>query len=208
MCTRVYITAIYPSEIVAPMKQGATTETTPARLIARPGTGFSSDDEHLFRDLLERFAVLAETCFRFSRGIYLRVSGSPEPNTEDAVRRNLSIARRVFGEGLLEILAVVYLKKSISLAELQGTLGETPAEPLRRKLRILQASGLIQTAAPYERADQAHYTLTHKGTIIARLGEPVFLYLRLAEGWIRSAVEEAATAETETSHKIDPPRPE
>ena len=63
MCTRVYITAIYPSEIVVPMKQGATTETTPARLIARPGTGFSSDDEHLFRDLLERFAVLAETCF-------------------------------------------------------------------------------------------------------------------------------------------------
>ena len=90
MCTRVYITAIYPSEIVAPMKQGATTETTPVRLIARPGTGLSSDDEHLFRDLLERFAVLAETCFRFSRGIYLRVSGSPEPNTEDAVRRNLS----------------------------------------------------------------------------------------------------------------------
>src|SRR2546422_2116772 len=122
---------------------------------------------------------------------------------EDAVRRNLSIARRVFGEGLLEILAVVYLKKSVSLAELQGTLGETPAEPLRRKLRILQASGLIQTAAPYERADQAHYTLTHKGTIIARLGEPVFLYLRLAEGWIRSAVEETATAETGASDKID-----
>jgi len=192
MCTRVYITAIYPSEIVAPMKQGATTETTPVRLIARPGTGLSSDDEHLFRDLLERFAVLAETCFRFSRGIYLRVSGSPEPNTEDAVRRNLSIARRVFAEGLLEILA-----------ELQGTLGGTSAELLRRKLRILQASGLVQTAAPYERADQAHYTLTHKGTIIARLGEPVFLYLRLAEGWIKSAIEETATAETEASDKID-----
>src|SRR3989441_9801509 len=100
------------------MKECPTIDTTTARLIVRPGTGFSSDDEHLFRDLLERFAVLAETCFRFSRGIYLRVSGSPEPNTEDAVRRNLSIARRGFGEGLLEILAVVYLKKSVSRAAL------------------------------------------------------------------------------------------
>src|SRR2546425_1831822 len=84
-----------------------------------------------------------------------------------------------------------------------GDPGGTSAELLRRKLRILQASGLVQTAAPYERPDQAHYTLTHKGTIVARLGEPVFLYLRLAEGWIKSAIEETATAETEASDKID-----
>lgn len=185
------------------MKQAAPTEATPARPAAGAGTGLSSEDERLFRDLLERFAVLAETCFRFSRGIYLRVSGSPEPNVTEAVERNLAIARRVFGERLLEILAVMYLRKSVSLTELEGILGGVPTALLRRKLRTLQVSGLVQTATPYGRADQAHYTLTHKGTIIARLGEPVFLYLRLAEGWMKSNAEEQPTAVAEAAEKAN-----
>lgn len=186
------------------MKQAATSEATPTRLPTSAGTGLSSGDEHLFRDLLERFAVLAETCFRFSRGIYLRVSGSPEPNVNDALERNLAIARRVFGEGLLEILAVMYLKKSVDATELEKILGGVPTALLRRKLRILQASGLVQTATPYARADQVHYTLTHKGTIIARLGEPVFLYLRLADGWTKAIVEEQPTAVTAPDANADP----
>jgi DNA-binding MarR family transcriptional regulator len=107
----------------------------------------------------------------------------------------------VFGEGLLEVLAILYLKKSLDLKGLGGILGMTPSR-LGLKLQILEASGLVEATPPHERAGQTHYALTHKGTIIARLGEPVFLYLRLADGWMTSAVEEPAAAEGEARDKI------
>ena len=49
------------------------------------------------------------------------------------------------------------------------------------------------------------YTLTHKGTMIAKLGEPVFLYLRLADGWMKPVVLEEPPPPEETE---DPTPPE
>src|SRR2546426_524840 len=80
-----------------------------SRLAPTPAARLSPQDEHIFRELMERFAVLSEMCFRFS--------------------------------------------------------------------------------------------LTHKGIVIARLGEPVFLYLRLAEGWNTPTSEVRPTAEAEGAEK-------
>jgi DNA-binding HxlR family transcriptional regulator len=149
-------------------------------------------DEHLFRDFFERFAVLAETCSRFSKAIYVRAEGGPEADREGAVRRSLSIARRVFGEGLVDILAVLYLKNSIQVEELQRFVADLSIGATSEKLLRLESSGLVQREPPFDKAAMARYSLTHKGTIIAQLGEPVFLYLRLTEGWTKSGMEEAA----------------
>jgi DNA-binding HxlR family transcriptional regulator len=166
----------------------------------------SQTDERLFGDLLDRFAVLAESCFRFSQDVYRRTGAPPGENLDETVRKNLSLARRLFGERHLEILAVLALMQPVRLDDLQEILGGFSEEMLSERLRSLVTAGLVQREEAYGRIESARYALTHKGTIIAHLGEPVFLYLRLAEGWTGSASEEAPAGDADAGDDSGEPR--
>ncbi len=96
----------------------------------------SPKDQEIFRDLAERFAVLAQTCFQFSRDIYLRTGGPVELHDEETIRRNISIAQHDFGNRLVEILAIIYFKKSVSFQA-----------PIRREIRT-NATVLPEAKAP------------------------------------------------------------
>ena len=172
-----------------------------SRLAPTPAARLSPQDEHIFGELMERFAVLSEMCFRFSQDIYLRTGAVPELDVEETVRRNVSIARRVFGDRFLEILATVYLKKSVGARELAAILGGLTTPDISRKLRALEMAGLVESGPSFGEPDQTRFSLTHKGIVIARLGEPVFLYLRLAEGWNTPTSEVRPAAEAEGAEK-------
>ena len=170
----------------------------------RPEGSFTSEphavhpaqsDQELFRELMNGFTVLAETCDRFSREVYRRSGTPPETDLAGTVERNLKIARTVFEKWCLEILAVTYLNKSSSLPELERALGAIHPTLLRVKLRKLVAMGLVQTNTVSKRNAERRYSLTHKGQMITRLGEPVFLYLRLADGWRNAPSTEASETE-------------
>ena len=161
----------------------------------------SPQDEHIFRELMERFAVLSEMCFRFSQDIYLRTGAVPELDVEETVRRNVSIARRVFGDRFLEILGTIYLKKSVGAGELAAILGGLTTPDISRKLRVLEMAGLVESGPSFGEPDQTRFSLTHKGVVIARLGEPVFLYLRLAEGWNAPTTPVRPAAQAEAAEK-------
>jgi len=141
-----------------------------------------SSDERLFRDLMDRFTVLAEACARFSQEVYRRTGTSPETDTKEMIDRNLGIARTVFGKQSLETLATIYLYNSVGFSELRSSLGPISFTFLRGKLRQLEKAGFVQREDAAKGQD-ARYSLTHTGKMIARLGEPVFLYLRLVGGW-------------------------
>ncbi len=170
-----------------------------SRLAATTPVRLSPQDEHIFRDLMERFAVLSEMCFRFSQDIYLRTGAVPDLDVEETVRRNVSIARRVFGDRFLEILTTIYLKKAVGSRELATSLGGFTSLDLSTKLRVLEAAGLVESGPSFGEPDNARYSLTHKGVVIARLGEPVFLYLRLAEGWTTPKPVEQSAARAEAA---------
>jgi len=72
-----------------------------SRLAPTPAARLSPQDEHIFRELMERFAVLSEMCFRFSQDIYLRTGSVSDMVVEETIGRNVSIARRVFGNRFL-----------------------------------------------------------------------------------------------------------
>src|SRR6266566_2617866 len=79
---------------------------------------------------------------------------------------------------------------------------------LSGKLQGLEAVGLVEHAGPFGHPTEARYSLTHKGVVITRLGEPVLLYLRLAEGWtapIRREIRTNATVLPEAKAPRDPP---
>jgi predicted transcriptional regulator len=177
------------------MKPRETRGHAASGVTATPPGRLTPQDEHIFRDLMERFAVLSEMCFRFSQDIYLRTGAAPGMDVEETIRRNNSIARRVFADRFLEVLATIYLKKGVGARELADTLGRMSIAELSRKLRILETAGLVESGPSFGQPDSIRYSLTHKGTVIARLGEPVFLYLRLAEGWTTPVSEVRASAE-------------
>jgi len=156
-----------------------------------------SDDE-LFRDLMDRFTVLAEACARFSQDVYRKTGTSVEPMSEDTMRRNLKITQSVFGKRSLEALAIVYMNRSVGMEGLKRALGPIRASFLKMRLRQLEAEGLIQRDDASKASDEARYSLTYKGEMIARLGEPVLLYLRLADGWRNPAPPATTRADAES----------
>src|SRR2546426_7867923 len=127
---------------------------------------------------MERFAVLSERCFRFSQDIYLRTGAVPELDVEETVRRNVSIARRVFGDRFLEILATIYLKKSVGAGELAAILGGLTTPHISPKLPGLAMAWLVERRPPFREPDQTPFSPAHTGGVIARLSEAVVLYLR------------------------------
>src|SRR5207247_11472749 len=99
----------------------------------------SPHDDQIRKELMERFAVLAEVCSRFSRDIYLRSGGPIELDNEETIRRNASIARRDFGDRLVEILTVVYFKRSLGFPALRRLLGGISRCDPTRTLHIFQS---------------------------------------------------------------------
>src|SRR5438876_1122726 len=79
-----------------------------------------------------------------------------------------------------------------------GTLRGTSRPAISRKLEILQAQGLLESAGPFRSSSAARYSLTHKGALTTRVGEPVLLYMRLAEGWMTPLVDQPGKTEAET----------
>src|SRR3989442_1104702 len=116
---------------------------------------------------------------------------------EETIGRNVSIARRVFGNRFLEILATIYLKKAVGANELATTLGDFTKSEMVRRLRVLETAGLVERGHSFDDPDSARDSLTPKGTVIAPLREPVVLYLPLAAGGATAPPKEPGVAVAE-----------
>src|SRR6266571_8213944 len=88
MCASVCMVALYSGTL-----RGSMSSPPP---LGTAADARSPHDEQIRRELMERFAVLAEVCSRFSRDIYLRSGGPIELDNEETIRRNASIARLFF----------------------------------------------------------------------------------------------------------------
>src|SRR3989475_2229299 len=182
MCTCVYMAAKYPGVVRLGMKPRVTRGQAPSRPAAASPVRLSPKDEHIFRDLMERFAVLSEMCFRFSQDIYLRTGSVPEMEVEETIGRNVSIARRVFGNRFLEILATIYLKKAVGANELATILGDFTKPEMVRRLRVLESAGLVERGHSFDDPDSARDNPTPQRTVTPRPREPGFFYLWVAQG--------------------------
>lgn len=131
-----------------------------------------------------RFAELVETCSRFSREI-LRDAGWNGDSIAllDPVAMNVEIARTVFGKWSLDILTLLYMRQAAGFQEIRRGLGRISSRVLSSKLTRMQETGLIRREVKPSRPPRVTYSLTDRGLTVAKLGEPVFLYLRLSNGF-------------------------
>lgn len=154
----------------------------PRKSILTVKTG--SPEERLTVDpqLAIRFKEFSASCSRFSREIIERSGTRATTSSADHARLNLRIARTVFSKWSVEILTYLYSGRRARFQEIKKALGDISARVLSVKLTRLEELGFVRRTVLDTRPPGVEYSLTEKGLQAARLGEPVFLYLRLTEG--------------------------
>lgn len=114
---------------------------------------------------------------KVSRASSLRYRGQA-----GSIERHVNITRRVFSKWSVEIILLVYSLKSARFSDLkQGLKGISP-RVLSKKLKDLEELGFIEKRVSAARPPQVRYTLSPRGELLAKLGEPVIIYLRHSVG--------------------------
>lgn len=130
-------------------------------------------------ELLEtRIRRFAEEANRFSRE-FVEVSGSVF--IRDPVRsaeRNVELAKSIFSKWSIEILLALYELRELGFQELRDTLRVISPRVLSERLRTLDQRGLVQRRVLSTRPTRVRYSLTQDGLVLARLGEPIFIFLK------------------------------
>lgn len=130
-----------------------------------------------------RFAELVETCSRFSREIAHDAGwNGTSTGLLDPVPMNVEISRTIFGKWSLDILTLLYAHQTAGFQEIRRGLGRISSRVLSSKLTRMQETGLVRREVKPTRPPRVAYSLTDHGLTVAKLGEPVFLYLRLNGG--------------------------
>jgi len=133
--------------------------------------------------LAARFEEFAGRSEEFSRELIGRGELRATTNAEHG-RLNIRIARTVFSKWSIEILTFLYTTRVARFQEIRKALGDISARVLSLKLTRLEGLGFVRRAVLDTRPPGVEYSLTVKGLHVAKLGEPVFLYLRLSEGTV------------------------
>jgi DNA-binding HxlR family transcriptional regulator len=132
--------------------------------------------------LVNRFKEFAERCSEFSRDVVASSETAGSGSSGDHIRLNMQIARTVFSKWSVEIITYLYFSRQARFQEIKKALEDISARVLSLKLTRLENLGLVKRTVLDTRPPGVEYSLTGKGLQAAKLGEPVFLYLRLTEG--------------------------
>ncbi len=95
-----------------------------------------------------------------------------------AVKDNLDVMKKVFGKWSVEIILSTYSLKSVGFGDLRRLLSGISSRVLSKKLKDLEELGFLERNVIESRPPKVRYTLSKKGELLAKLGEPVILYLR------------------------------
>lgn len=158
-------------------------------MLAPPEPTVELIPEAQVRRIERRLADLVETCSRFSEDI-IRDAGwnGDSVGLFDPVAANVEISRSVFGKWSLDILTLLHERQSAGFQEIRRGLGLISSRVLSSKLTRMQDAGLIRRKVQPTRPPRVSYSLTEHGTMVVKLGGPVFLYLR-----VRSALASGAS---------------
>lgn len=125
-----------------------------------------------------RLRRFAEEARKFSKE-FSQAAG--RPFIRDPVRsatRNVHLTRSLFAKWSIEILFALYALRELGFQELKDTMGSITPRVLSQRLRSLEERGLVARKVLATRPTRVHYSLTEDGLLLARIGEPVFLFLK------------------------------
>jgi DNA-binding HxlR family transcriptional regulator len=135
--------------------------------------------------LEERFREFGEKASVFVKEVSARHDFSYRGESS-SLRDNVSITKKVFSKWSIEIIITVYSLREVGFGDLKRLLRGISSRVLSQKLKDLEEIGLLQREVMEGRPPSVRYTLSAKGETLAKLGEPVILYLRHEKGPARS----------------------
>ena len=124
-----------------------------------------------------KFAEFGEVASTFAREVS-EAEALSHRRAPSSVRSNVGITEKVFSKWSIEIITSIYSMKSLGFGELKRLLDGISSRVLSKKLKDLEALGFIEREVIESRPPKVRYTLSRRGVVLARLGEPVILYLR------------------------------
>ena len=127
----------------------------------------------------DRFREFAHEASELRKQV-MQLARLPSPHSDPRlVRANLDIARVLFSKWSLEIMVILYTRGRSRFSELRKILSGISSRVLSQRLQRLERWGFVLREVKGERPPYVEYSLTPEGHTVSRLGEPVFLYLRL-----------------------------
>ena len=146
-------------------------EIAPSPPLRRPGAEPPSIGE---------FRQFARTSADFARVMMERLGIHPGTFTSEAVEANLAITRALFGKWAAEIIIVLYAERELGFEELRRHLPSVSPRVLSKKLKDLESFSIVHRETLSTHPPRVRYSLTENGIIVARLAEPIFLFLRVS----------------------------
>lgn len=131
------------------------------------------------RDFRVRFEELRD---QTSEWIEALKRSEPTLSGSDAranAEANLEILHEHFGKWSLDILVALYSLHTAGFEELRRQLRGITPRVLSGRLKALEGRNLVVRQVLDERPPRVRYRLSTDGVTLARLGEPIFLFLRL-----------------------------
>lgn len=127
--------------------------------------------------LEKEFQVFGEAATAFVRQVSAMgaLSYRGEPS---AVKDNVNITKKVFSKWSIEIIMSTYSLRTVGFGDLKRLLNGISPRVLSKKLKDLEELGFMEREVIESRPPKVRYTLSKKGEVLAKLGEPVIMYLR------------------------------
>jgi DNA-binding HxlR family transcriptional regulator len=127
-----------------------------------------------------------QTSTEFAREMSMLLYKKSRVSPQSRAQVNLKLAKTVFSKWSIEILTILYSVRSASYGDLKRGLRGITSRVLSEKLKKLELGGLVNREIVEGRPPGTVYSLTSEGVTVAKLGEPVFLFLGYKEGLYES----------------------
>ena len=151
------------------------------QVAAAAGTDYPVSETPRVESLDEKFLEFGEVASAFVREA--SSAGAVSRRGElSSLKVNVNTTKKVFSKWSIEIILSTYSMKSLGFGDLKRLLNGISSRVLSKKLKDLEELGFIRREVLESRPPKVRYTLSEKGELLAKLGEPVVLYLRYSIG--------------------------
>ncbi|EQD52281.1 transcriptional regulator, MarR family [mine drainage metagenome] len=148
------------------------------RRVGARGKGGRSARPPARRELEASFREFGRVASDFTRSLEGRVDRRSASLDAPRTGKRTPVPHGLFGKWTLDILELLSSGRALGFGELRSDLRTISSRVLSSKLHRLEADGLVYREVLPTRPPRASYGLTERGMTVARLGEPMLLFLR------------------------------
>ncbi len=129
-------------------------------------------------DTGQRFSEFAEECVRFVETMAKELQEELDPIAE--AQRSSEIIGSITKKWTVPIVYLLYRSGRLGFSELGKLLMGISSRTLSLRLKALEGMGWIRREVVHDRPPRVRYSLTERGSLLAKMAGPMYLYLRLA----------------------------